>query len=208
MADSITRSFHSLRNTDVETRRGAKINEVHDFLLETSKACDPSYDVILLHVGTNWLGVKYEWGLYLAFVNGCLTYRQFRRKMIRLNPRPAFQSANLFRAQYTSLINYIQSVSSAPILISAILPRPWDFDRREHLRRRYNRILRSFHNPPHIYFIATDAPFIRRNVLRVQLFCPDGFLNTEGTKVLQSYFMDKIRRARTGRLVYQPQILY
>ena len=143
-ADSLTKGFFEMAHTKVITRKGGTPKSAIEFI----KKCPSSirhYTVIVLHVGINWLSQKDEWFLYLKMLNGQYSKVEYDSKIASLNPQPAIGSATTFRDTYQELIDLIKEVNKeAVILISAIISRTWDHDRRHLVRKSYNQILNKF----------------------------------------------------------------
>ena len=162
-----------------------------------------NYRVIILHVGTNWLSQKDEWGLYLKLIKGHYSKEEYDSKIASLNPPPAIGSANAFRDTYQELINLITDINKeAVVLISAIIPRAWDHDRRHLVRKSYNQILKKLCSQDKIFFIPSYKPFFDKSKsLKKELFDWDGLhLSDKGAVVLRTFFCDKIDKALKGLL--------
>ena len=203
LADSLTRSFAPIIEADVITRPGASPAKLLDFLKQKPGLL-ANYSVIVLHVGTTWLSAKEEWALYLRQVNGNISQDEYNNALKSMNPPPAVGPATTFREEYSSLITHIRSINdTAIILVSSIIPRPWDHGRRHLVRVSYNNLLQKFNEPSEgIFFIHSYKPFIRPpKTLKGHLFNPDGIhLSQHGSAVLRSYFCEKIDKAKRGRL--------
>ena len=101
--------------------------------------------MIFLHIGTTWLSTKDEWSLYLRLVNERINLDEYNAALAELNPPPAVGPAIEFRDQYQKVIEHIRSSNrEAIILVSSIIPRPWDHPRRDLVRMSYNRLLQQF----------------------------------------------------------------
>ena len=134
LADSLTKNFFRMENTKVITQRGGTPEKAIEFIESQPKVVS-EYKVIILHVGTNWLSRKEEWSLYRRKVNGSFSEYEYREALCRLNPPPAIGDAIRFRNTYQKFINLIRSLNSdAIILVSSIIPRWWDNDRRHGIR--------------------------------------------------------------------------
>ena len=85
---------------------------------------------------------------------------------------------------------------SIKIIISAILPRPVDFDNTDNPSRRVNGYLEKFMSKKmNFLFIKSYRPFMYKGQARRELFAKnDGglHLNTEGTSKLRYYFLRTI----------------
>ena len=132
-----------MTHTNVITRRGGTPQKAIEYIKKYPRSII-NYRVIILHVGTNWLSQKDEWGLYLKLIKGHYSKEEYDSKIASLNPPPAIASANTFRDTYQELINLITDINKeAVVLISAIIPRAWDHDRRHLVRKSYNQILKK-----------------------------------------------------------------
>ena len=202
LADSLTKGFFEMSNTEVITRRGGTPQKAIDFIRSKPHLVS-NYKVIVLHVGTNWLGSKEEWGLYLQKVNSKINSEEFETRLRELNPPPAAGNARNFLAVYHELIDQIRRLNpNATILVSSIIPRLWDQNRRHLVRISYNNILKSFNKQPNVYFIPSYKPFFDLNKnLKTELFEQDGLLlSNNGAVVLRTFFCEKIDKAMKGKL--------
>ena len=195
--------MYEINNTDIKTKKGYDINAMHSFLAQFPDTLS-GYDLIVTHLGTNWLAEKEEWFLYLDYINNHITYDQFLKLLAKMDPKPAKGQADKFQQDYIDLINTIQYLNGkAIILISSILPRKWDFDRRELVRQSYNSILSKFNTLPGVYYINTSKPFFdpKTHLLRSDLFENDGLhLTDKGARVFRKVLSDKIAKASQGRI--------
>ena len=162
------------------------------------------HKVIVLHTGTNWLGHKNEWSFYLQKVKGDLSEEDYSREITKLSPPLANGSEKKFKATFEEIIHYIRAKNpQAKVLISAIIPRPWDHSRRNQVRILYNNILKSLADGRQILFIETYRPFFDGNGnLKCTLSSWDGLhLSSSGSMVLKTFLCDKIDRAIKNLLV-------
>ena len=121
-------------------------------------------EVIIIHVGTNYLGTKQEWSLYPNLVKGKLSETNYKQSIKRQNPLPENGTAIHFRDTFQRIIDTIRTNNwDVTILISAIIPRPWDYGRRNNVRIIYNRILQNLNSQPGVFYIPTYRPFLDRN---------------------------------------------
>ena len=133
----------------------------------------------------------------MKMINRVITKDEYHKVLENLNPPPARGKATFFRDQYTRLIYFVKTVNcQSTILISSIIPRPWDHDRRHLVRISYNNILKKLSNPPaKIFFITSYKPFLKT------LYKRDGIhLSRLGSAVLRSLFCEKIDKAKNGLL--------
>ena len=92
---------------------------------------------------------------------------------------------------------------SCQILLSAIIPRPWDHFQRNHVRVAFNNVLKSFNSKLNkIFFIPTCNPFFFKDgSLKLSLFWWDGLhLTKAGLNVFKSFLYEKIDKAVKGLL--------
>ena len=137
--------------TAVITRRGGTPQKLIQFL-EANPTSIAGYKVIIVHTGTNWLSGKEEWGFYLKLVNSVITKEMYEAKLKSLNPPPAVGTAQKFKETFQELLDLIKSINKeATILVSSIIPRLWDHDRRHLVRLSYNKILRGFNCQSNIF---------------------------------------------------------
>ena len=187
------KGFHPLRKTDVVMRRGADPLRMLKYLQVNTYLFKRKYKVILLHIGTNHFSTKEEWGQYLNLVNDQCTWEEYNNFLSYFSPNPAKGSANAFKEIFGRIINLINRHTNALILISGIIPRPWDDDRRGAIIATYNKMLRSL-NDRNVFYINTPNLFLTTDHQIIsRLFSWDGLhLNVEGHKQLQSYWGERI----------------
>ena len=205
IADSLTKDFFHMKNTKVITERGGTPQKALEFIREFPHAIK-GYKVIILHVGTNWLSGIPEWKLYLKMVNLRISREEYDAQISALNPPPAVGKATKFRETYQKLIDLVKEINKeATILVSSIIPRLWDQERRHLVRKSYNNILHNFGEQDRVFFIPSYRPFFdcNRN-LKSNLFNRDGLhLSDKGATVLRTYFCDRIDKALRG-IIKQP----
>ena len=155
-------------------------------------------------MGTTWLSTKNEWLLYLRLVNGQIDRKEYNKALLSMNPPPAIGQAIVFRDKCKNLIDFIKIVNpETMILLSTIIPRPWDHERRNLVRKSYNNILQKFKsNSNNVYFIPTYNPFIDNSKnLKQVLFHVDGIhLSDRDSIVLRSFLCEKVDKAIKGLL--------
>ena len=192
-----------MQNTKVITRSGGTPQKAINFIKSKPDVVS-NYEIIVLHVGTNWLSSKEEWALYLKKVNGLLSENEYVRELCKLNPPPAIGDALRFCDTYQDLVNLIRCLNKeATILVSSIIPRLWDDDRRNKIRDTYNRmLLREFNPQPKVFFINSYRPFFTTGgTLKKHLYDHDGLhLSAKGAVVLRTYLCEKIDKARRNVL--------
>ena len=187
ISDSLTRTLNPIGYIDVLTRPGATPQKLLHFLEQNPKLLH-NYKIVVLHVGTTWLSTKNERLLYLRLVNGHIDRKEYNEALSSMNPPPAIGQAIVFRDQYKNLIDFIKTVNPETIiLVSAIIPRPWDHGRRNLVRKSYNNLLQKFNsNSNNVYFIPTYKLFFDKSKnLKQDLFNGDGIhLAERGSIVL------------------------
>ena len=130
LADSLTKGFFEMDRTTVITRRGGTPQKLIQFL-KANPASIAGYKIIIVHTGTNWLSGKEEWGFYIKLVNSVITKEMYEAKLKSLNPPPAVGTAQKFKETFQEFLDQIKSINKeATILVSSIIPRMWDHDRR------------------------------------------------------------------------------
>ena len=201
LSDSMTKDFPDFKNHDVVTISGATIPKIIEHVMENCHNFN-NYRVIVLHVGTNHFSDRSEWQLYKNYVNRRLSKESYNQILREMNPPPALGTAIKFRDKYQNLIDLVKQSTTAKILISAVLPRWWDKDRRHLVRKVYNEILRKMGDGHRVYFSASYRPFFDNNRnLKAELFKWDGLhLSEMGTTVFSTYICDRIRRCIRGEL--------
>ena len=96
LADSLTKNFFQMDNIHVITRHGSTPAKMTKFVRE-SPGVVKNYDTIVIHVGTNWMSTKEEWGLFLKMINSVISPSKYRAMLNNLNPPPATGDALRFR---------------------------------------------------------------------------------------------------------------
>ena len=202
LADLLTKGFFQMVKTEAVTYKGGNTPKMLD-LIKSDPNLIQGYEVIVLHLGTNWLSGMEEWGLYLKMVNKVITKESYNTQLRLLNPPPALGKAQTFKDQYQELIDLIKFINKeVTILVSSIIPRSWDHDRRHPVRNIYNKILKSFNKQSRVFFIPSFRPFFdANNNLKCELFDHDGLhLSDRGAVVLRTFFCEKIDKCRQGIL--------
>ena len=182
--------------------RGATPESLLAYVQE-NRGLFPQKKIILIHVGTNYLGSKYEWLLYQNFRNGKLSHAAYENQLRALNPLPASGTALSFQRTFEQIITEIRKENKfAKIIISGIIPRVWDYDRQQLVLESYNNILRKFNSCNFVYFIPTHKPFLTNTAsVKQDLFQKDGLhLANSGSRVLRSFICDKLDKARKDAL--------
>ena len=196
----MTKDLTQLKDVEVHTIRGATPETVLSYLQSKVSFLLNQLrpEVIIIHVGTNYLGTKDEWSLYLNLVKGKLSETNYKEFIKCQNPLPANGTALHFRDTFQRIIDTIRiNNHDVTILISAIIPRPWDHERRNNVRIIYNGILQNLNSQRGVFYIPTYRPFLDRNKNPLtECFLPDGLhLTTRGSEQLRSFFYDKIDKA-------------
>ena len=195
----MARSLTPIAHIDVITRPGASPQKILDFLKQRPGIL-PKYQIVIVHTGTTWLSAKNEWALYLKLVNSQIKKQEYNEILVSMNPPPAVGPAVVFRDNYTNLIGFIKGVNpKATILVSAIIPRPWDHERRHLVRVCYNNLLKKFNSPSdNVYFLPTYNPFFDKSKnLKQDLYNVDGIhLSVLGSIVLRSFFCEKLTKLK------------
>ena len=191
----------NIRNKEVVTIRGATIHKMVAFVNKNLLSIK-KFKVIVLHVGTNYFSKKHEWFLYMDFVNGKCTREEYNCNLQYMNPPPAVGTAISFKESYQYLIDLLQRISVAKILLSAILPRFWDHDRRNLVRRIYNDIIQKLAVGDRVFYIPSYRPFFNgHGDIKSELYHRDGlYLSSLGTTVFSTYISDRVQRCIRGEL--------
>jgi lysophospholipase L1-like esterase len=98
-------------------------------------------------------------------------------------------------SQYCDLISIIRKHTHADILMSAILPRPIDFETSGEKVKNINNKLMSLCKDLKCSYIRTFKPFLKGGKPRREFFAVrDGglHLNIEGTRRLRQFFVNTI----------------
>ena len=123
--------------------------------------------------------------------------------MSKLSSPPTSHAALRFEWTFQKMINEIRQCNNhSQIIISAIIPRVWDDDRRRPELELYNGILKKFNSQSNVYHIPTHKPFLKASgAIKANLFLEDGLhLSESGYVVLRSYFCDKLNKAENNVL--------
>lgn len=98
-------------------------------------------------------------------------------------------------AMYNDLISVVRSKSDCKILVSAILPRPIDFDATGNRVKKVNNSLATLCRTRKASFVKSFKPFLKCGVPRREYFAVrDGglHLNIEGIRRLREFFINTI----------------
>ena len=107
------------------------------------------------------------------------------------------RSDDEIKASYNNLITFLLSKTSAQLFMSAILPRPVDYEDSGRRVININKGLRELCIKRRVSFIHTYRPFIREGLPKRELFAiQDGglHLNLEGSRILRLFFWAVIQR--------------
>ena len=190
----MTLGFSALKQTDIKAYPGFTVK---DLVLEIQRNPDSleGYDAIILHVGTNNIGEKWQYNQYVDFVMGRMSKPQFVRLQ---NHWHDTSDDGLFKSDYRWLIDTVLWANpSAYILCSAIIQRPWDMKLRNGLRKHFNNIISTLSSQSSLIYISTDRIFYdRRSIFKDCYFGKKGLhLSDKGSLALQTFFSDKLRKA-------------
>ena len=144
----MTRGFNKLRKTDVICRRGADPIKMLTFVQLNRDIFKKHYKVDILHIGTNFFSDKHEWGKYLEMVNDQCTFAEYKEYLDISNLTPSKGSVYTFHDILSKIVKTIQRSCKASVLVSGIIPRPWDHDRRGNIIPVYNKWCRAWVDPP------------------------------------------------------------
>ena len=186
-----------IRGAEIITERGATPIQILEYLMNKGKTLE-KYKVILIHVGTNWLNSKPEWQLHKRLIRNQISKEQYDKAILDLNPPPAVGPPEEFQKTFYDIIGCIRGINQdATILISAIIPRNWDYSRRNPVRISYNAILKKLNKEEKVFYIPTFRSFFDNTwQIRQHLFARDGLhLTNEGLSMLQTFFCDRIHLA-------------
>lgn len=188
----MVKGFNNLRKSDVICRRGSDPAKMLKYIQLNMHILKRRYKVIVLHIGTNYFGSRNEWGKYLQFVNDQCSFAEYTEYIDSINATPAKGSVYTFKNTIKLIIDLIKFHTNALIVISGIIPRPWDHERRANILRVYNDTLKGLQDR-RVVFIDTPKLFFLDDELATRFFDWDGLhLNVEGHKLLQSFFGEKI----------------
>ena len=109
LADSLTKGFFEMDRTVVITRQGGTPQKLIQFLKENPRSIS-GYKIIIVHIGTNWLSGKEEWGFYIKLVNSVITKEIYEAKLKSLNPPPAVGTAQICKETFQKLLDLLSSI--------------------------------------------------------------------------------------------------
>ena len=92
-----------MTHTNTITRRGGTPPKAIEYIKKYPNSIK-HYQVIVLHVGTNWLSQKDEWGLYLKMLKGQYSKEEYESRIESLNPPPSNWKRGYFQG-YLSRAN-------------------------------------------------------------------------------------------------------
>ena len=111
-------------------------------------------------MGTNWLSQKLEFSIYLKLVNNVITEKTYTEQLNNLNPA-IYGPAIVFRDIFQGISDFIRCRNpKAKILVSAIIPRKWDHERRHLVCISYNNILKILTDGKDVFFVQSYSPFL------------------------------------------------
>ena len=180
LTDSLGKNFRHLSRAVAVAVPGATISSLST-KLQTLKLS--SYKVILILVGTNDLTPKSVWVWYkMKLRKGQSTVKNL--------PRHPKTPPEAIKSEYRNLLEGIrQENPNIFILVSAILPRPFDFPENKNYLYEVNRELESLCLEFNAcYFLKSFKP-----IPRPTHFAEDGLhLSQQGSLALQNFFMSHL----------------
>ena len=201
----MTRGFQNLKDTDVWAHGGFTVVDILQAYQGKMDIFD-NYDVILLHVGTNSFGDKEEYFHYVDFTMNKISHAEYDAYLsntARYLPDVDYEQ---FEYYYSALVALVQAANSrCYILCSAILPRPWDFRRRNRVRCELNHIIQRVADRNSCIYLASDRVFFKdKNFctkIKRHYFGKKGLhLSDVGSFAFQTYVSDKLRKAIQGSI--------
>lgn len=177
LSDSITKLFHEQNGIEKITRCGADPVKLLKFIeKEENQDLINGYEIIVIHVGTNSIRYKEEWALFLNLINKEITQDVYELGIKDSNNNPKVSEIN-FYTQMKNLIDFIQGTTQTKIIISAILPRPYDHERRLGTVLSFNKILEQFHHPQQVIsLIPLKTLQLLTTILRPHYFVTMGYI--------------------------------
>lgn len=133
----MTKGFDTLKSTEVYAYGGFDVKRLFQELSDKHYVMK-DFSCVVIHVGTNDIGSKQE---YNAFVDRNIKGSQPNAVSFKLDSKLDYNEFCFYYRQLVSLIRYANC--EAIILCSAVLPRPWDFDERDLVRRSLNNRIRN-----------------------------------------------------------------
>ena len=160
------------------------------------------YKYIVLLVGSNDFGSKSQWLKFKAYKEGIISYSNYQA-YLGICAQSREISIQEFTEIYRDIILHLKSLhSSTTVMCSAILPLPWDHDRRDVTRRMFNGAIHQLAASLNCPFLSAYTPFYLGYGLRDAYFKLDGLhLSDKGASALMSFFSDKIYKAKHN-LIY------
>lgn len=205
VSESMAARMRPTQQSHVQAFSGSGTSQLLDTLADSPELLH-NYGVIVLHVGTNNFGSKAEWKKFLAYQRGEMSTPEFESYLILQNCSAVVSSGELdsFWRDVNSLIGLMRMVNpSCIILLSAVIPRPWDHTLRFETVKLFNSVLQSFNKKAdRIFYIPTCRPFINRDQsAKVDYFWWDGLhLSRKGLNVFKSFIFEKVDKAIRGFL--------
>lgn len=194
----MTKGCDTMKETVTLAFGGFKVRDLV-FDVQSNPSQVGEFKCIYLLVGTNDLGSKAEYQDYVLYVSGKLSKTQFYRRQVHWSRVCDIQA---FKNDYLWLVQTLRWANpSAIFLLSAILPRPWDYKVRDRVRVDFNDAIREVAWETRNIYVAADRAFLKFGVLREAYFGKKGLhLNDAGSMALQSFVSDKLRKAVKGQI--------
>lgn len=192
VADSLCQNLRYLKKADVYSFSGCRIkNLIHK--IKFNMIDISNYKVVLINIGTNDLITdKSIWFAYSTQVKKNVPIED-----IVLPPHQP-SKINIVVSHYKELLDVVRDKNTkAKIIVTGILPRPYDFSVNRQYLMNINAALEdmvsSYRNS---YFHRTQCCFIKSKVPKPECFLFDGLhLSPAGTKLLRDIFSCEISKA-------------
>ena len=184
ITDSIGQNFRHLSRALPLSIPGATISNITE---KISNLPLEKYRVILLLVGTNYLTPKSLWQWYKRFKI------ENKGKEIIL-PHHTTTPVEGIVEHYKQLLKVIKTKNpNIFIMVSEILPRPFDFKQNKEYLNEVNIAIERVCKESNVYFIYSHKPLMKYGSLKENYFDWDGLhLSEEGSKVMQRYFLGQL----------------
>lgn len=202
IGDSMARNLGPMRQFVVYGYGGCEVSALLHKLINDPKMLQ-HFKYVFILIGTNNFGNKEEWLLYRDFVNGRVPASDLHKygSLVR-KPSSKELSVNEFELLYGKLLDFVRKVNpAAKVLCSAILPRYWDYRRRDDLRRQFNEAIKRQAVSRDALYLTSYTVLYRNFSLKEHYYNKDGLhLTKEGGLALGGYFADKLHKAMLGKI--------
>lgn len=202
VSDSMTKNLGPMKKFKVYTYRGCDVRKLLLHLIKDSSIIR-GYEYVFVHIGTNNFGNSEEWKLYNRFRKGQVSEVELQAYGNSVSQQGKSElSVAEFSLLLGKVLRQIKAINpGCKLFCSAIIPRYWDFNRRDGIRRQFNSVIEEQAMKYGAWFVKTYSVFFKGYSLKEHFFDEDGLhLSTAGGLALGGFFSDKLHKAKAGLL--------